>query len=252
MLPEISRRCASCGAAVRAGARFCPQCGQVVAGAEAQSRAAQPSVEGPSDARGGAERAGSAGGSTGGDAADGQRRAGGASDDAAPVNNNVAPVTRDAEAPGEWAKPTREFSAFVELLAADEPRGGGGPRAGSQEGATPPVAPGARDGGAASATTSADAGDVADAGDFANAGDVKGAVGVAGVGDDARVAADDMRGRVARVREGARERVGRMRDDALVALEETPDDSGLRFVVVAAVLFVLFLFFLFLSTTVLR
>ena len=69
---------------------------------------------------------------------------------------------------------------------------------------------------------------------------------------DARVAANDKRGRVARAREGARERVSRMRDDALVVLEETPDDSGLRFVVVAAVLFVLFLFFLFLSTTVLR
>src|SRR4051812_38992864 len=26
-LPEISRRCISCGAAVRAVARFCPQCG---------------------------------------------------------------------------------------------------------------------------------------------------------------------------------------------------------------------------------
>ena len=29
-LPEISRRCLSCGAAVRAGARFCPQCGKSV------------------------------------------------------------------------------------------------------------------------------------------------------------------------------------------------------------------------------
>src|SRR2546429_615531 len=174
MLPEISRRCASCGAAVRAGGRFCPQCGRAVAGAEAQSRAAQPSVEGPSDARGGAERAGSAGGSTGGDAADVQRRAGGASDDDAPVNNNVAPVTRDAEAPGEWVKPTREFSAFVELLADEEPRGGEGPRAGSQEGATPPVAPGARDGGAARSTQSAGASDAAVAGGIADAGGVTG------------------------------------------------------------------------------
>src|SRR5947209_9513984 len=114
MLPEISRRCMSCGAAVRAGARFCPQCGKVMAGAESrpsaattESRAAQSSVEGPSDARGRAETAGGTGV---------QRRAGGANDDAAPVNDDAAPVTRDAEAPGEWAKPTREFSAFVESL----------------------------------------------------------------------------------------------------------------------------------------
>ena len=41
-LPEISRRCVSCGASVRAGARYCPQCGKVVpegAGAsDAESR----------------------------------------------------------------------------------------------------------------------------------------------------------------------------------------------------------------------
>ncbi|HYH85115.1 MAG TPA: zinc ribbon domain-containing protein, partial [Pyrinomonadaceae bacterium] len=33
MQPEISRRCLKCGAAVRAGARFCPQCGQEFRGA---------------------------------------------------------------------------------------------------------------------------------------------------------------------------------------------------------------------------
>src|SRR5437588_409257 len=70
MLPEISRRCMSCGAAVRAGARFCPQCGEAMAGAEArpsaattESRSAQSSVEGPSDAReGGASHATTASG----------------------------------------------------------------------------------------------------------------------------------------------------------------------------------------------
>jgi hypothetical protein len=72
-------------------------------------------------------------------------------------------------------------------------------------------------------------------------------------------AVDERRGRVARVREGTRARVEntrarveRVRDDALVALEETPDDSGLRFVLVTVFLFALFLLFLFLSVTVLR
>ncbi len=38
-LPEISRRCLACGAAVRAGARFCPQCGKPMSheGASASS-----------------------------------------------------------------------------------------------------------------------------------------------------------------------------------------------------------------------
>lgn len=72
-------------------------------------------------------------------------------------------------------------------------------------------------------------------------------------------AAEERRGRVARVREGTRARVEntrarveRVKGDALVALEETPDDSGLRFVAVAVVLFVLFIVFLLLSVTVLR
>lgn len=71
--------------------------------------------------------------------------------------------------------------------------------------------------------------------------------------------AEERRGRVARVREGTRARVEntrarveRVKGDALYALEETPDDSGLRFVAVAVALFVLFAFFLILSVTVLR
>jgi hypothetical protein len=43
-----------------------------------------------------------------------------------------------------------------------------------------------------------------------------------------------------------------VRDEALVALEETPDDAGLRFVVAAVALFLLAAFLLFLSLTVLR
>lgn len=76
--------------------------------------------------------------------------------------------------------------------------------------------------------------------------------------DDA-ASSEERRGRVARVREGTRARVEhtrarveRVKDDALVALEETPDDSGLRFVVVAVVLFVVSFILLLLSVTVLR
>ena len=209
-LPEISRRCLSCGAAVRAGSRFCPQCGQ---GLEAE---AHP---------------GASGGLEG-----------------APVPPttelslppNVPPPTREPPPtnewtpPAEWTPPTREFAAFEQSTGAapapaapppeptpvavaaalgPEPAGVGAPR--SHEGAGP---------------ASAEAGEeVADAG-----------------------RAGDLRGRVARVREGTRARVGRMREEAIVVLEETPDDPGLRFVLVAALLFVVFLVLLFLSTTVLR
>lgn len=43
MEPEISRRCRSCGAAVRSRAGFCPQCGATVAGSEDANPA--PAVE---------------------------------------------------------------------------------------------------------------------------------------------------------------------------------------------------------------
>ncbi|MDT7541348.1 MAG: hypothetical protein QOE33_1252 [Acidobacteriota bacterium] len=48
MEPEIARRCGVCGASVRGAARFCPQCGQTMAGAQdiaTQVRAsAQPAL----------------------------------------------------------------------------------------------------------------------------------------------------------------------------------------------------------------
>ncbi len=68
----------------------------------------------------------------------------------------------------------------------------------------------------------------------------------------AEAGAADGSGRVARVKEHTRARVGRIREEALVVLEEAPDDSGMRFVVLAVLAFVLFVVVLFLSTTVLR
>ena len=54
------------------------------------------------------------------------------------------------------------------------------------------------------------------------------------------------------MRENTRARVGRIREEALVVLEEAPDDSGMRFVLLAVAAFVLFVVVLFLSTKVLR
>ena len=195
MLPEISRRCRSCGAAVRAGARFCPQCGKL--------------MEGPA---------------TPSEAGDG------------------TPETRAAESPREWAPPTREFSAFVESLE------GGGQRAEASETAVSPApepqaAPAAEDVPVQAGDRSYPAAMLSPA-----AGEDATAV----EGDAQGADAGEARGRVARVREGARSRVEKIRDEAVVVLEETPDDSGLRFVVAAAALFLLFLLLFILSITVLR
>ena len=193
MLPEISRRCLSCGAAVRAGSRFCPQCGNEL---EAEAR---PATELE------AEAARAAVPQTGEWSPQEQA--------AAPTNTQAAPTTKD------WTPPTKEFAAFEESSKAAAPQ-------------SPPTAP------------------VAAAASDDNVG-----VGAPGAveeeaGEAGRAA--DLRNRVARVREGTRARVGRMREEAIVVLEETPDDSGLRFVLIAAALFVVFLVLLFLSTTVLR
>src|SRR5215213_10168995 len=83
--PEISRRCLSCGAAGRAGARFCPQCGEQVtdagAGAAAQDAPAPETreVESPHAV--------------------------------APTREVELPA---AEAAREWTPPTREFAAFAQ------------------------------------------------------------------------------------------------------------------------------------------
>ena len=198
MLPEISRRCLTCGAAVRAGSRFCPQCGQALeeeAGSveSGEARATPPPTREWSP----------------------QERA-------APPTKEWTPPTK------EWTPPTKEFAAF------EQATGVVGPQALSP--AHTPVAP---------PPSGGEVGPEAPAVGASESRDEEAAAEEAG-------RAGDLRERVARVREGTRARVGRMREEAIVVLEETPDDSGLRFVLAAAALFVVFLVLLFLSTTVFR
>jgi hypothetical protein len=173
MLPEISRRCLSCGAAVRAGSQFCQQCGKALA-----------------------------------------------------VESTPPTEEREPAPAEEWTPPTKEFAAFVQSPGVAEAQAAPAEQV--------PVAP--SDVGV-EAVPSALVVDEPESLEEAP--------------EDAG-RAGDLRGRVARVREGTRARVGRMREEAIVVLEETPDDSGLRFVLAAAALFVVFLVLLFLSTTVLR
>ncbi|MBV9924466.1 MAG: zinc ribbon domain-containing protein [Acidobacteria bacterium] len=177
-LPEISRRCLSCGAAVRAGARFCPQCGEPFS-EEAEAQGAEaPRAAVP------------------------------------PTGEHARPAASQPPATKDWTPPTKESAASGPM-----------PAPAAAEPAPPPV-------GEPAAASEEAAPAAADANEAGRAG--------------------DLRGRVARVREGTKARVGRMREEAIVVLEETPDDSGLRFVVVAAALFILSLVLLFLSTTFLR
>jgi hypothetical protein len=199
--PEISRRCLKCGAAVRAGARFCQQCGQAFGGA------GQPQTRTDADRARGEDVGATADDGIESLAARLSAELTGGGGGGAPrtrdveVGRDVAPTTRDAYVPAREEERIINREGFDEGDAVVASEGEGGDEASGVEG----------------------------------------------------------RSRVARVRETARERVestkaraAKMRDEALVALEETPDDSGLRFIIVAMAVFLLFLLFLFFSTSVLR
>ena len=212
MLPEISRRCLKCGAAVRASARFCPQCGQ------AFKEAGQ--LHGPaegSDAAAGGE-ASSEGVEALATRLSGELTGGGGVPRTREfeVARDITPTTRDVYVPAlEEERAIKREDIDESDAVGDAP---------SSEG---------------------------EAGAYATvASEVEG---------DTEASEGEARGRVARARETARVRVehtkaraAKMRDEALVVLEETPDDSGLRFVLVALGVFLLFILFLFFSTSVLR
>ena len=203
--PEISRRCLSCGASVRAAARFCPQCGALM------KDGAQASAAGS-----------------------------GTTDEARPTSE--APSRREVKSAFEtWreeARPTTHLTATSEEKeergvspappTVEEPavRAGASSESAGEE-VSRPFAPAARREGV----------------DEGVGGSNVAAAEGAGVAESAR-----RRRAGAVVKENIMPRVERMREEALVVLEETPDDAGLRFVAAAVVLFLLFLLFLFLST----
>jgi hypothetical protein len=170
-----------------------------------------------------------------------------------------APTTREFYAPASEEEPPKGRAADAAKLDAAQPArgleslareleqkafGGGASGGGVRETGELPAPSEAESGGAA--------------GQFASASSQQNVLSQQSEPEGGETA-EEKRGRVARVREGTRARVEntrarveRVKGDALVALEETPDDSGLRFVAVAVVLFALFLLFLLLSVTVLR
>jgi hypothetical protein len=212
--PEISRRCLSCGASVRAGARFCPQCGAAMKdGAHASA------VENRPEDLPGREPA-----------------------PEAPSRREVASAFEN------WREEARQTTT-----PASAPAGDGGRDGVEASPSRPTVGEPARRaesamesaGGAAASSSSAFASSAA-----RREGVDEGIAGanVAASPGGAGVEASRRRGAGAVVKENIMPRVERMREEALVVLEETPDDAGLRFVAAAVVLFLLFLLLLFLST----
>src|SRR3954471_20685525 len=135
-LPEISRRCLSCGAAARAGSRFCQQCGKTL-----EAEDAPPAVE-------------------------------------LSPQEQVAPTTKD------WTPPPKEFAPFERPPAVAQP--------------PPPTSGGIKDGGAEDEPAAQVAVAQESREESARAATE---VAAAAAADDAG-RAGDLRGRVARVREG--------------------------------------------------
>lgn len=214
--PEIARRCLSCGASVRGAARYCPQCGQPMA--DGAGVAATPALSSPrTPLVEEAERV------------------------ATSISGRLVAREPDAHTPDDVAREAANVNA-ADAHIADE-------RATRRNaGVEQPVA-----------------GDVADDQDAASrasastANDVRASTSVAGestsvadesatVADDSTVVADQSgAGRVrqrasavgASVGESLRPRVERLRERSVVVLDDAADDPGVRFVVVAAALFII-------------
>ncbi|MCA1592317.1 MAG: zinc ribbon domain-containing protein [Acidobacteria bacterium] len=189
-LPEISRRCLVCGASVRGGARFCPQCGaKFDDDAPPATTGVDTIVELPAAA------------TTRGD--------------------GEAHTDTDLLFEEEW----REFESVIKKPVTEESQkvvaenAQGAVREPEREAARTSEPPPLNEEAALPSPV---------------------AVGVAAKG--ARAAAN--------VREGLRPRVEKVRETSMGVLEEASEDSGLRFVLVAVALFLVFLFLLFLSTVI--
>ncbi|HZI17107.1 MAG TPA: zinc ribbon domain-containing protein [Pyrinomonadaceae bacterium] len=225
MLPEISRRCLVCGASARVGGRFCPQCGGDLLAREVER---EPGGAGHEAAERGSGI---------------ETREAGAPDEALPALE-VPPARAGATVMAERER--REFPPTREA-AADATREGVAV-AGSPADSAPAESAAADSNPAESEPVGArqGAGPAADEEDEGEAGEA-GETGWAGNRRE-RAAA-----RVRGVKDNLKPRVERMRDDALVALEDTraDSDSGLRFVIIAVGLFLVFIVFLILNVYVL-
>jgi hypothetical protein len=250
MEPEIARRCQTCGAAVRGTARFCPQCGQTMADERDADAAALPAQPWAKSAL--VDQAEHVANSLSGRLAAREVEATAPADavedvlslDAGPVATarveESFATTHDQEpvAPGRAEGPVARVSepaientptaddgahASVETLRADE-RGAQPVSTQDARDDSGPITEGAR------AESARVAGEES-AGDGRGAGRVRRRAAAAGAGLGGSV----------------RPRVEKLRDASVVVFDEAAEDPGMRFVVIAALLFVVALLILLFS-----
>lgn len=192
MEPEIARRCSSCGASVRGTARFCPQCGQTMAGAVGLTAPAQMNRQ-PALVEEAERVASSISGRLAARDADVDADDAGAS---VPQSEPVTPERAGNEASSQIKLPHHE--ATTQTQPADTVT-----------------------------TTESEA---------TNSGEARaeGEASAAGTGRVRQRAAAVGAG----LGESVRPRVGKLRERSVVVLDEAAEDPGLRFVLVAAALFV--------------
>ena len=204
--PEISRRCPACGAAVRAGARFCPQCGQLM-GEEGEQKSESAKAEEPVAAP--------------------------------PVDKTAA--GEEIRLEDSWRQWEESVVGQAELKAEEGKADGEPmPEAGAELNApapelsapAPPTTPDAPREPEGSQTTGIDN---------------TGAKTVGGAAPLTRPLTETGRRRAAVVKDTVRTHSTRVRERSLVMLEEATENSGVRFVVIALALFLVFLFFLYLN-----
>ncbi|HVG31019.1 MAG TPA: zinc-ribbon domain-containing protein [Pyrinomonadaceae bacterium] len=239
--PEIARRCQTCGAAVRGTARFCPQCGQVMAD-ERDGAATQTPSRAKSALVDQAERVAN---SLSGRLTALEPEAAGPADavprgpDAEPAAAARVAETFEVARPVEVAQtlatprvggPDAPLDApVVESAPAseDDARAHAGMSATAERGA-PHVSTGDAPPDAAPLTEKARA---ASAGGARVAGGVRRRAAAVGAGLGGSV----------------RPRVEKLREASVVVLDEAAEDPGMRFVVIAALLFVIALLILLFS-----
>jgi hypothetical protein len=255
MEPEIARRCQTCGAAVRGTARFCPQCGQTMADErDAAAIPAQPRAKSALVDQ--AEHvANSLSGRLAARAPDAAAPADAGDDvlslDEGPVANarveESSATTSDQEPVAPWR--VEEPLAPMNAPAIENaPTANDGARASVETSRTDERGAQYVERGAQSVSTQDARADSAPSAEGARA-------------ESARVAgaesAGDVRG-AGRVRRRAaavgaglggsvRPRVEKLRDASVVVFDEAAEDPGMRFVVIAALLFVVALLILLFS-----
>ncbi|HEV2704780.1 MAG TPA: zinc ribbon domain-containing protein [Pyrinomonadaceae bacterium] len=240
MLPEISRRCLACGAAVRRGARFCHQCGadtekQSVAGREQQAEtdaattlADEAPLELPEPP------------DTGtlvqtweqwDESLHAREEDGRGTVAASTANAPTAAASANAEASNAEASKVEASTAdkSATVVGASAP----------DEASAPLEAPGSRP-----------AREVEMAAPSVRQ---SGALPERAEASVTESEAEERTGGVRRrpaaiVRENLRPRVEKMREASIVVMEEASEDTGLRFILIAVALFVLFLLFLLVSS----